>query len=144
MSYSENFQASAISTNLIRAVRENNLPFFIETINVLFAAIPNHIFIEKREAYYHSIIYIALKICGFYIESEINQSKGRLDARLRFENSVYIFEFKLDASVGEAMQQIDQRQYAKPYLHQGLDIYLVGINFSSRFKEVEGWQVQKV
>jgi len=116
---------------LIKALRANDLEKFVETINTLFSSIPSQIFIDNKEAYYHSIIFIAIRFCGFYIQAEVNHAKGTLDAVMKVENRVYIFEFKLDKTAQEALDQIHEKQYAKPYLGLDLEIYLVGINFSS-------------
>ena len=60
------------------------------------------------------------------------------------ENRIYIIEFKLDESADLAMAQIHERNYAGAYLNQGKDIYLIGINFSSKLKKVENWKMEKI
>ena len=41
------------------------------------------------------------------------------------------------------IKQIREKDYAKPYIGQGLEIYLVGINFSSQQKAVDGWLMEQ-
>jgi Predicted AAA-ATPase/PD-(D/E)XK nuclease superfamily len=135
---------SALATNLITSLDNNNLYDFTTTINTLFTSIPVYIFLSDREAYYHSIIFIAIKLCGFYIDAEVSHSIGRLDAVMRVENRLYIFEFKLDKTADEALAQIHEKGYAQPYLGQGLEIYLVGINFSSQTKKVQEYKVENI
>jgi hypothetical protein len=142
--YAKRTEAAALSENLILAIRNHNLKSFIETINILFSSIPSHIFIRKKESYYHSIIFIALKLAGFYISAEVNQAVGRLDAVLAYENRIYIIEFKLDESAEAAMAQIHEKNYASAYQNQGKEIYLIGINFSSTLKKVEEWKMEKI
>ncbi len=143
-SFAENEQNSAIAKNLALAIRRNNLDQFIEIINTLFADIPAEIFLAKKEAYYHSIVFLAIKLSGYHVGAEIRKSKGRLDAVMIYENRVYVFEFKLDSSVAEAIQQIHQKGYHRSFENQAKEIYLVGINFSSQTKEVEDWKVEKI
>jgi hypothetical protein len=142
--YSQNARGSAISTNLIEAIEANDIEKFITTINQLFASIPAEIFIKNKESYFHSILYLAIKLCGFYVQAEVRQSKGRIDAIMSYEKRMYIFECKLDGSAESAIAQIKEKEYANAYLNQGLEIYLLGINFSSLSKEVADWKVEKL
>jgi hypothetical protein len=142
--YAHKAGSEAMYSSLVRSIRNHDLKTFIATMNILFSSIPSHIFIQHKESYYHSIIFIALKLAGFYISAEVNQAVGRLDAVLAYENRIYIIEFKLDESADLAMVQIHERNYAGAYQNQGKEIYLIGINFSSTLKKVEDWKMEKI
>jgi hypothetical protein len=142
--YAKKSDSGMLYDNIVCSIQEHNIKLFIETVNILFSSIPSHIFIRKKESYYHSIIFIALKLSGFYISAEVNQAIGRLDAVLGYENRIYIIEFKLDESADLAMAQIYEKNYASAYQNQGKDIYLIGINFSSTLKNVDGWKMERI
>lgn len=142
--YARKSDSGIIYDNIVSSVQNNDLELFIDTLNILFSSIPSHLFIKKKESYYHSILFIALKLAGFYISAEVNQAVGRLDAVLGYENRIYVMEFKLDESADAALAQIHRKNYASAYLKQGKEIYLVGINFSSTLKKVEEWKVEKI
>jgi hypothetical protein len=144
MDYSQNARGSAIAKSLIESIESNDFEKFIETINQLFASIPAEIFIKNKESYFHSILYLAIKLCGFYVQAEVRQSKGRIDALMSYEKRMYLFECKLDGSAESAIAQIKEKGYVTAYMNQGLEIYLLGINFSSETKEVAEWKVEKV
>jgi hypothetical protein len=144
INYSESAVSPAIALNMVDAIRENNIDKLIDTVNTLFASIPAEIFIKNKESYFHSILHISFRLCGFHINSEVRQSKGRVDALLKYKSRVYLFEFKLDGSAESAIAQIKEKAYANAYLNQGLEIYLLGINFSSIDKEVAEWKVEKL
>jgi hypothetical protein len=144
MDYSQGATSPAIAKNLIRAIKSNDFEQFIQAINTLFASIPAEIFIQNKESYFHSILYLAVKLCGFYVQAEVRQSKGRIDALLKHQNRMYLFECKLDGSAESAIEQIKEKGYANAYLNQGLEIYLLGINFSSQTKEVIEWKIEKI
>ena len=61
-----------------------------------------------------------------------------------YGNRVYIFEFKLNESADSAIEQIKTKKYYTAYENQGKEIFLLGINFSGKNKEVEEWKVEKV
>lgn len=87
---------------------------------------------------------MALKLGGFLVSAEVRKSTGRIDAQLIYQNRLYLFEFKLDGNSQEAIAQIHRKGYDKSYQQQGFEIYLLGINFSSKTKEVADWLVEQI
>jgi hypothetical protein len=57
------------------------------------------------------------------------------------EKFVYIFGFKRDKSAREALRQIDERGYAKPYSSDKRVLIKIGVNFSSVERNVSEWKV---
>ena len=57
-----------------------------------------------------------------------------------YPNNLYIFEFKLDGSADEALRQIEEKQYALPYLSDARTLHKIGVNVSSRTKTVDEWK----
>jgi hypothetical protein len=56
------------------------------------------------------------------------------------EEYVYIFEFKMDGTAREALEQIEKNSYAKPYLADKRKVICIGVNFSSVTRTVEDWE----
>jgi hypothetical protein len=56
---------------------------------------------------------------------------------------VFAFEFKLDGSAEKALQQVKDKRYLVPYVHQGKTCIGIGLNFSKEDKKVEQllWEV---
>lgn len=65
----------------------------------------------------------------------------RLEALFAGQDYIYIFEFKIDKSADEALKQIEEKQYAKPFEQDGRKLYKIGVNFSSSTRRIEGWKV---
>jgi len=63
-----------------------------------------------------------------------------VDCIIELKDYVYIFEFKLDGSADEALRQIEEKNYAKPYLTDKRKVICIGVNFSSRTRTVEEWK----
>ena len=53
---------------------------------------------------------------------------------------VYIFEFKLDGTAAEALQQIEDKGYATPYQTDTRKVTAIGVSFSSETMTVEEWE----
>ncbi|OQY41123.1 MAG: hypothetical protein B6229_00005 [Spirochaetaceae bacterium 4572_7] len=56
---------------------------------------------------------------------------------------MYIFEFKVDKKE-DAIKQIKERKYYEKYLSDGIDIYMVGINFDSEDRNISEFKWEKV
>ncbi len=88
--------------------------------------------IANYEGYYASVFYSYFASVGFDIVVEDSSSDGRLDMAVRFNDNVYLFEFKVVelASEGTAMAQLRQKGYADKYRDRGEPIHLIGVEFS--------------
>ena len=84
--------------------------------------------------------YIIFRLLSCYTTLlEKQNSKGRADIIIESDNDIYIFEFKLDGSAEEALQQIEDKQYALPYLQDKRKLHKIGVNISSSTRTVDGW-----
>ncbi len=116
--------------DLVKAARDNDMETFFTITRALFASIPSHLFIKDRESYYHTVIYLILKLIGIYIDVEVHTNKGRIDAVMEMEEHVYVMEFKLGTSAG-ALAQIEKKDYHQRYLSGGKQVHLIGVGFDA-------------
>lgn len=134
--------AGQMSTTLLfrlqKALRSQNVEGFINVLKSIFAGIPHTLFLPQ-EAYYHSIVYLVLKLLGFTIYAEPLTNLGRIDAVLDLAEAVYILEFKL-STAEIALQQIRDKQYDLPYRNQGKPIILLGIAFDPASRNLVDWK----
>ena len=126
------------------ALKREDLEGFVESLNGLFASIPYQIFIADKEAYYHSVTFLALSLMGSFIQVEVSQANGRPDAVVHLEQVIYVLEFKLDEPAEVALAQIQERGYATPYLNQGKTVRAVGLSFSSEQKALDQWLEEEI
>jgi hypothetical protein len=47
---------------------------------------------------------------------------------------------KLDSTPEAALRQIEEKQYAAPYLTEGKEIVKLGVNFSSETRSIGEWK----
>ena len=137
-----NVSTTQIGTFLLADLQEalegEGLERFITTLNSIFAGIPYTLFLPE-EAYYHSIVYLILKLLGFAILAEPLTSKGRIDAVLELPDRIYILEFKM-STAQIALDQIRARGYAQPYRASGKPITLIGIAFDKEKRTIGDWK----
>lgn len=91
------------------------------------------------ELYFQNTFAVMLKMMGMYVQTERHTSNGRIDVVFNTEGFVYIIEIKRNASAAEALAQIRDKGYDKPYLASGKKIYTIGVNFSTDTKRIEEW-----
>lgn len=134
--------SSSILFRLQKALSSQNVEGFINVLKSTFASIPHTLFLPQ-EAYYHSLVYLLLKLLGFTIHAEPLTHLGRIDAVLALPEAVYILEFKMQgpkANAQVALQQIRDKQYDLPYRNAGKPIILLGIAFDAENRNIVDWQ----
>ncbi len=134
--------------NIKNALRNNDFPFFINHLKTIFATIPyqnyaNNI-ISKYEGYYSSVIFVYLMALGYDVIPEDITNKGRIDLTLKMKDKIIILEFKVDQEKDRPIKQIKERKYYEKYLNENKDIYLIGMVFDSKERNVGEWEIEKV
>ncbi len=102
--------------------------------------------IARYEGYYASVFYAYFASLGLDIALEDASSLGRLDMAVRFNQQIYLFEFKVVElePEGGALQQIQDRRYADKYRAEGLPIHQIGVEFSRERRAVVGFAVETI
>lgn len=130
-------------TNMYKSLLENNMDNFKNSIVSIFDSIPYNNYtkndIANYEGFYASVIFIYLQSLGVQIIGENANNKGRIDLTIIMDKTIYIIEFKIDGK-GDALQQIKDNNYASGYLNHNKDIYLVGIEFDTKERNVAGFE----
>lgn len=124
------------------AFLEGDLDQIRTIINDLFQTIPYQLFTNAKENLYHAVVHLMFTYLGQYVQSEVSSLRGRLDSMVVVGRRAYLFEFKLDGSTGEALDQIKNKNYRASLPPSVSDITAIGVNFSGESKTVEGWSVE--
>ena len=97
------------------------------------------------ERYFQYTFYLIVKMLGFYnAVAEKETSEGRIDCVVECPDYVYIIEFKLNGSAEAALNQIDEKGYAKPYAADSRKVIVLGINFSSEKGTIDGFRTKEI
>lgn len=131
-------QEAFFVTNFVKEIRTGQPEAFMKRLESLFADGKYQI-IGDGEKYFHNAIYIIFKMLGFYVEVEYMTSDGRIDLLMKTKNYIYILEFKINKSADEALKQIEEKQYAKPFEADGRTTFKIGVNFSTKTKRIDEW-----
>jgi len=127
---------------LSQAFSRNDMEEAQYLIQSVFDALPYDIYTNNNESLYQGMVHILFHYLGLNIESEVHTKRGRLDAVVQTPTHVYIFEFKLNKSSEEAMEQIKNRDYASKYRSSGKKIIGIGLNFRQDARQFDVWKME--
>ncbi len=132
--------------NIHDALIENDFIKLETNLKSLYASIPYNLFtkndMDKKEGFYVSVFYAYIKALGFDLVGEDCTSKGRIDLTIKLDTVIYIIEFKVDNS--SALQQIKDKKYHEKYIGADLPIYIVGIEFDTKNRNISKLEYEKL
>ncbi|MEI6435020.1 MAG: AAA family ATPase [Bacteroidota bacterium] len=136
------YENESILQRMKVAIATGDTEMFMALISSLFTSL-TYQQIEKKENYFHSIFYLAIKMLGFETHCEVLTSFGRIDVVIDAGRFLYIVEFKLGAAQ-EALDQIKNKRYADKYNDSAKRRILLGIGFDADKRTVGSWLAEEV
>lgn len=126
--------------NFVRDVEKGRAEQFMQRLDSLFSS-GDYRVVGDAELYFQNAVWVIFKMIGFYVEVERHTTDGRMDMFIKTKDYIYILEFKLDKTADEALRQIEEKQYAKPFEHDVRHLFKIGINFSTQTRRIDGWKI---
>ena len=99
---------------------------FMKRLATMLKALPYE---DHKESTYRAVTFLIAVLSGTPALAEHHGYRGRSDLEVFAGRNIYIFEFKYNKSVQEAMDQIHSRDYAGRYAMDSRQVYLIGANF---------------
>ncbi len=97
---------------------------------------------RQDEAHYKTIFYLIFRIASeFCVCTEECTAAGRTDALIETDDTIFVFEFKLNGTAEEALKQIDNKGYAIPYEAGDKKIIKIGVSFDKDLRTIERWMI---
>lgn len=135
--------------SLLRILKTGALNELKVLFHAFFASIPYHLYTKNNiadyEGYYASVFYSYFAALGLDVIIEDSTNHGRLDMTLKFNQQVYLFEFKVAelAPKGSALQQIKDKKYADKYRSLNQPIHMIGVEFNKTDRNIVGFEVEQ-
>ena len=126
----------------VQELRNGETDAFMQRLEAFFADFPYELN-DKTERHYQVVLYLIFKLMGQFTQVEVRSAKGRADAIVQTPKFVYVFEFKLNGTAEEALQQINDKGYAVPFQSDNRQIVKVGVEFSAETRNVNRWLVEE-
>ena len=131
---------STTTSQLAKALKAGDPYTFMRTLDALFANTTYQIQGDSEKNFQYAM-YIIMELLGEYVQAERATSNGRIDLLLQTKDYIYIIEVKIDNSADVALQQIEEKGYAKPFANDPRKIFKIGVSFSTKNRRIEEWKV---
>ena len=139
----------ATKNNLVKAIINNDYELMHQTFSSFFASIPYDWYtnndIQNYEGFYATVIYSCFNAMGLIAIPEEPTNHGQIDLTIELPEKVIIFEFKIQEhySLGP-LEQIKQKKYHEKYLGAKKPIYLIGMVFSKKARNVVDFAYEEI
>ena len=133
-------EGNTTTYRLATALRSGKPDIFMCTLEALFANTTYQIQGDSEKNFQYAM-YIIMELLGEYVQAERSTSNGRIDLLLQTKDYIYIVELKIDNTADAALQQIEEKGYAKPFVSDPRKIFKIGVSFSTANRRIEEWKV---
>ena len=127
-------------SRMLKDLRSGNAKGFMQRLEALFAKTSYQIQGDSEKDFQYAM-YIILELMGEYIEVEKATSNGRIDILLQTKEFIYIIEIKINDTVEAALQQIEEKAYARPFADDKRKLFKIGVRFSTQTRCIDDWRV---
>jgi len=92
------------------------------------------------------VIYALFNGAGLRTIAEDATNTGRIDLTVLWESNAYVVEFKVveDKSDGNALSQIKEKRYFEKYVNKYSSVYLIGIEFSKKDRNIVSFDWERL
>ena len=128
---------------LSRDIRNDDMDSALRRLQTFLSTIP-YCDNTRYEGHYQQMFYIIFSLLGSFVDVEVRTPRGRVDVVLRTKTTLYVMELKLDKTAGEALEQINLKNYPERFALCGLPVVKVAINFDSERCTIGEWKLQTI
>ena len=133
-------KSSYAISQFVKDVRSGDANAFMRRLEGFFAN-GDYQVMGDLEVYFQNTLYVIFRMMGFYVEVERHTTNGRMDIVIQTPEYIYIMELKINQSADIALQQIEEKGYAKAFMNDSRKLYKIGVSFSTEKRLIEDWKV---
>ena len=127
-------------SRMLRDIYSGNAGGFMQKLEALFAKTSYQIQGDSEKDFQYAM-YIILELMGEYVEVEKASSNGRIDVLIQAREYIYIIEIKINDTAEAALQQIEEKAYARRFADDKRKVFKIGVRFSTENRCIEDWKV---
>lgn len=131
---------NALISRMSRDIRSGNAEGFMQKLEALFAKTSYQIQGDSEKDFQYAM-YIILELMGEYVDVEKATSNGRIDILLQTREYIYIIEIKINDTVEAALQQIEDKGYARRFADDKRQLFKIGVRFSRENRCIDSWKL---
>lgn len=133
-------EGNTTTSKMARVLRAGKPDEFMKILDGIFSGTTYQIEINSERSFQQAV-YIIMELLGEHVEAERHTSNGRIDLLFQTKDYVYIVELKINNTADAALQQIEEKGYAKPFINDTRKLFKIGVSFSTASRRIEDWKV---
>ena len=126
--------------NFIHDIEDGDVEGFMRRLQTFFDSTHYRVAV-KKEADFQSAMFIIFSMLGQFVTVEQASARGRVDIVMKTKDYIYVIECKFDGSADDALRQIEEKGYARPYEGDPRKLYKIGTKFSSGDRSISEWKI---
>lgn len=130
-----------VVSDVVRSAIYGKPEDFMKSLRTFFAGISYKMKMDN-ENNFHNAFYLLTRLIGLEADTEVDTSDGSIDMLIKTKEYIYILELKYNSSAQSALDQINYKQYDRPYQLDKRKIFKIGVSFSSKSRCIESWVIE--
>ncbi len=131
-----------------RALKKDDVDLAMQELQAYLSGIPYVDGFKKKladaasvEGFYEYTLYLIFSMLNVYVRTQVRCAQGRADIVIFMPDTIYVMELKVNDTAENALKQIVERGYDKPYLTDGRKIVKAGVHFDIQTRTVDNWVI---
>jgi len=129
------------SVQLVQSLLDGKPDDFFNLLKPFLNKVDYSLSSKITEYYFEFAVSNIINMLGLDCKNEVHTANGRMDSVIFAGKYIYIFEFKVDEPVEDALFQIEDKDYASIYAGSGKKLVKVGIAFSRKLRNIVEWSL---
>jgi len=132
-----------------RALKKNDLDLALQEMKAFLAAVPYVEGFKKKleeaataEGFYEYTLWLIFNMLNVYARTQVKCAGGRTDMVVWMPDAIYVLELKVNGTAKEALEQINTKGYAAPYVNDGRRVVKAGIRFNIDSRTIDEWIIE--
>jgi len=137
----ESIVRESISVKFVDSLLAGKPEDFMELLKQYLFRVDYSLSSKITEYYFEFAVSNIINMLGLECKNEAHTANGRMDSVIFAGSYIYIFEFKVDKPVEDALWQLEEKDYASIYSGRGKEVVEIGVVFSRETRNIIEWEV---
>ena len=138
-SKAENTIKNSVSVRLVNSLLDGKAADFMNLLKLYMQKVDYSLSSKITEYYFEFAVSNIINMLGLECKTEVHTANGRMDAVIFAGSYIYIFEFKTDKPIEDALFQLEEKDYAAIYKDSGKELIQFGVVFSREERNIINW-----
>jgi hypothetical protein len=131
------------SVRFARALLDGKPEEFMNMLKLFLNKVDYSLSRKITEYYFEFAVSNIINMLGLECKNEVHTANGRMDSVIFAGDFIYVFEFKVDKRVEDALWQLEEKDYASIFSDSGKKVIEIGVVFSREKRNIVQWETKE-